>query len=454
MQLRDYQARAVEEATALLRRGHRTLVVAPPGAGKTPILCDVARRYAQGNRRVLIMGHRRELLAQTHNHLRQLGVPKNRIGSIYPEPDSSEDASRPIQVASVQTLLVRGERPPADLVILDEAHHGVADAQGGLLDDYRGSHLLGLTATPVRLDRRGLGDIFDRMVVGALPSELIGRKFLARPNTFTALEEFTPNMRNVHRALGDYVPREVHERVNQDPLIGNIVEHYQDRCKGRTAIVFAANTVHSASIVERFRSAGIQAEHLEGSMSIPVRDAIVGRLRSGATRVVSNVGILHEGFDLPRTYAVILARPTLSLALYIQQAGRALRRFRNMRPLILDHAGNYTRFGLSDADREWSLHNTIPDPSGGGIAPARACPRCQFVMPLGCVNCPNCGLEMQDPTPVLDEDEDRQLEEATRANLVEVQRRMLQFAEETGRDGEAWTARMRQAIKVYTGFEL
>ena len=448
MELYPFQSTAVRTALLRLGRGLKVLITSPPGSGKTVMIAEMSRRVTNRGERVLILAQRREILRQTYLHLTGVGVSSDNIGVIQPDPITEVDLARPIQLASMATLLRRGLRPRADMVILDEAHHAVADGHAGVLRHYRRKKTVGLTATPIRLDGRGLGDVFDNLVVAAVPSELIKEKRMAKPRPFSAPEEFLPNLDRLRRAMGDYVPSGLQERVDQPALVGDIVRHYLERVEGKTALVFAATLRHSRSIVERFVTAGVPAEHLEGTTAVHERDAVINRLRTGQTLVVSNVGILHEGFDLPRTYAVILARPTLSLALYLQQTGRGLRRYGNRRPLILDHAGNYNQFGYPEADRQWALTETMIQPTG--IAPTRACDRCQAIIPRGSKVCPECGVELGRPRPTPEEDRQRNLQELTARERAIYKRRIDEFLAEEGKDQVEWAGFREQIIEIWT----
>jgi superfamily II DNA or RNA helicase len=431
-----FQRRAVDAAQEKMNTGRRVLVTSPPGSGKTVMLVELARRVRKAGGRTLIIAQRREILEQTFLHMGGMGVRDTWVGGIYPDPHPGEDESRPIQIASMATLLKRGVRPQADVVLLDEAHHASAEGHSRVLGDYEGALMAGLTATPVRMDGRGLGDIFDEMVVAALPSQLINVGRLAKPRPHAAREEFQPNLRGLRRAMGDYVPSSLEDRMMQHGLIGNIIDHYHDFAAGKTAIVFASGINHSRSITARFRAAGVPAEHLDGNMNRDERDAIVERLRAGRTLVVSNVSILHEGFDLPRTYAVILARPTKSLALYLQQTGRALRTYGEESPIVLDHARNFTEHGYPEADRVFRLRGTIEE--RGGAAPVRACPNCGAVVPLNTAECPDCGLQLVHPRGEIFEDEQRRLQEIREHEREEFKRRIDAFIEEKRGDRREW----------------
>jgi len=380
-------------------------------------------------------------------HLRDCGIRREDIGTIYPDSPKM-DLSLPIQIASAATLLRRELYPTTDLVLLDEAHHAVADGHASILEHYLRTSVVGFTATPIRMDGRGLGDIFDHLILAAKPSELINRQLLAKPRSFSAPEEFLPDLRNIRRAMGDYVPQALEDRVNREELVGNVIEHYQQRVRGRTALVFATSILHSQNLARRFRAANIPAQHLDSMMSTIERDALVTQLRSGAVRVVTNVGILQEGFDLPRTYAVIMARPTLSLALFLQQTGRALRRYGNRQPLILDHAKNCVRFGMPEADRDFHLQPTVEREPGE--APAKVCPFCHAIIAAGCHVCPECQAQVQD-SPGSPAENQRLLTEIATQEKRMMEERLRAFLATKGNDPE-WLAWGEKVVEIWTGY--
>jgi superfamily II DNA or RNA helicase len=190
---------------------------------------------------------------------------------------------------------------------------------------------------------------------------------------------------------GDYDERELADAMDRSPLIGNLVTHWRKHADGVATIVFATSVAHSQHITERFRDAGITVEHLDGNTETPVRDAILKRLASGDTQVVSSVNCLAEGLDIPRVKCAILARPTKSLGLYLQQAGRILRPYQWQPAIILDHAGCVLEHGLPQDDREYSLK---PKPkrerNNAAPPPLRECPGCSALLPIQTRTCPEC----------------------------------------------------------------
>lgn len=366
------------------------MVVMPPGGGKTALMAYVLRMLAaEQGLSGLVWAHRRELVGQAYDHLVECGVPPAMVGVVM-AGDKRENRSAPIQVASVDTLRAR-EKPLADIIVSDEAHRDASDGRRRLRALYPDAFHLGLTATPIRLDGRGLREDYDEMLVAAQPSELIAEGWLAAPMIYTVPTELLPDLKGVKKRGGDFREDELEARSNRRALVGGIVDHWQRRAEGRRTIVFPVGIKHSRAIVARFQAAGVAAEHLDGETSLAERVRILAGLRSGSIPVVSSCGVLSEGVDAPEVKCVVLARATQSLGLFIQQCGRALRPWEGVTPVVLDHAGNTIgqKHWAPHADREWSLDSAKSNVAGRSAA-MKACPSCLVVIGAGCASCPGC----------------------------------------------------------------
>jgi superfamily II DNA or RNA helicase len=201
-----------------------------------------------------------------------------------------------------------------------------------------------------------------------------------------------PNLRDVRIAMGDYVVKDLYERVNTSKLMGSLVSNYSAHAYGKRAIAFAVNVEHSKKITEQFKHAGIHAAHVDSTMEEDVRDEILRDFRDGKISVLSNCFILSEGYDLPDCEAVILARPTKSLTLYLQQAGRSMRFKEGKKPIILDHAQLLETFGVPYADRPFQLVSSQQPNEVVNPAPVKDCPECGATMPIGVGQCEECGF--------------------------------------------------------------
>lgn len=259
--LRPYQAAKVSEARALMGQGKKSIcLVSPTGSGKTIIAAHIIHSALAKKRRVLFLAHRRELIDQCAEKLRALGIwDYNVVLSGHPH---SRNPNAPMQIASIQTL-IRREYPPADLVIVDEAHHVAGVSYQTLLANYPDAYVLGLTATPERLDGKGLDGIFHDILEVATVPDLIDGGFLVTPTCLGPSPEAAAKLKSALAKVkvrgGDYADGALGEAMDHAELVGDIVEHWQEWAVGQKTIVFAASIAHSKHIVEQFQSAGIPA---------------------------------------------------------------------------------------------------------------------------------------------------------------------------------------------------
>lgn len=381
MELRPYQLAAVDQARALTMRGvRRVCIVAPTGAGKSVIAAHIAASAAAKRNRVLFLAHRLELIEQLSDKLDAVGLDHGVIQGDHPRRNDL-----PIQVASVATL-IRRKLPPADVVMVDECHRAPSESFRRILKAYAGT-ILGFTATPYRLDGRGLAEYFDDAVHVAHVDELIAAGWLVPPIVIAPEE---PDVSMVRRVAGDFDPSQLAALMDKPVLIGNVVETWRRRAAGRSTVLFATSISHSRNLVAAFLEAGIRAEHVDGETPLPERAAILARAASGETTVLCNVGILGEGWDLPRIACVVQARPTQSRALYRQMVGRGLRAWPGKTDcLILDHAGNVYRHGLPTERDEPGLSGAKRRDASRALS-VRQCPLCYACAPGTAFVCPAC----------------------------------------------------------------
>ena len=409
MDLRPYQSEAIEQVRARFRAGaKRTLIILPTGGGKTVVASSIIRSAVEKGSRVLFLAHRRELIQQTADKLNRFGV---RHGVIM--AGQRPALQHACQVASVQTLARRRDvLKTVDLIFFDEAHHAAAGSYTDVLEWFPQARVVGLTATPWRLDGRGLADVFDAHVVVSTPRELKEQGFLV-PVGGWEFEAIDTSRARVQR--GDYAAKDLAEEALKPRVIGDVVEEWMRHAEGKRTVVFALNIEASKLMAQRFREAGVAAEHIDGEMPTVERDAVLRRLRSGETRVVCNCNVLTEGFDCPELEVCVLARPTLSTALYLQMVGRVLRPAPGkVAARIHDHAGCLAAHGAPFAARDFSPESSSKgerEPVQDADTRARnVCPSCKSVR--SGYPCDNCGFH---PTP---EELKIEFEEAAHARAI------------------------------------
>jgi len=251
-----------------------------------------------------------------------------------------------------------GRKKP-DLIVIDESHHLTGGTTWGrVIDANPQARLLGVTATPIRLDGRGLGKasggFCDVLIEGKPMRWLIDNGYLCDYRIFAPQSEI--DLSGVKTIAGDYQQDKLAEAMDKPKITGDAVKHYSRLIDGKRAICFCVDIKHAEHVAEQFRLCGIPSEPLDGTMTTEARKAAISRFKNGETLVMTSVGVVSEGFDLPAIEAAIMLRPTQSLSLYLQQAGRALRAFPGKTcAYIIDHVGNAMRHGFPDDEREWML---------------------------------------------------------------------------------------------------
>jgi DNA repair protein RadD len=409
MKLRDYQSKAVESVLEAVRFGRKPVLVLPTGGGKTACAVSIIQRFGG---RSLVLAHRTELVQQAAGHLRNAGLAVGIIQAGYPRFPGIAT-----QVASIQTLR-RRENPPADIVILDECHHVLADTFRSVIESYPAAGLVGLTATPWHGSGRGLGDIFNEIIVGAQPDELVALKYLVEPRVYAPP---APSLRGVGTRAGEYVTSDLAERYDRPKLVADVVETWRKYAAGRTSLVFAVNVLHSKHIAEQFCAAGIRAEHVDGDTHPAERAATLARLATGETTVISNCGLFTEGFDLPRIKCVVLARATKSLSLYRQMVGRAMRPVKEGESaIVLDHGSNIHVHGRVTQRIEYSLSDGPVVKADSAATGLRTCMQCYRLCLASRRQCPECGADLTRQVE-LPEHEAGELEAVDRDAAIEAQ---------------------------------
>ena len=369
--LRPYQAAAVQAARARIAASVRRLMInAPTGAGKTLLAAAIVKLAVEKNRRVLFLAHRRELVDQCCNKLQDAGIL--HYGTIM-AGSKRLSADAPVQVASIQTL-IRRELPPADIVIIDEAHRAVSRTYLSIMANYPRAVLLGLSATPERLDGKGLDELFDDMIVVETVPRLIEQGYLVKP---VGYEGPKPDLSGVKIKRGDYDETQLAEAMDKPKLVGDLVSNWKRLAEGRLTVAFASSVDHAKHIASEFWAAGVPAAAVSGKTPKAEREAILNDWRKGYLKVVANCFVLTEGFDMPELSCAILARPTKSESLYLQMAGRVLRPFPGKSDaLILDHGGCWAAHGGPHIERQWSLEGAAKRRKDQDPGTVDACDAC------------------------------------------------------------------------------
>lgn len=383
--LRPYQADLIEQTRAQLRAGCRSVLIqAPTGAGKTALMATMLHGAASKGKRCWFIVHRRELVGQAGRAFDQVGVDYSYVAAGFRcNPRAT------VHVCSIQTLTHRMNLLlDPDLIVWDECHHVAAKGWAAIHKRYSRAVHIGLSATPERLDGAGLSDHFETMVQGPSTRWLIDNGYLAPFKYYAPAAAATASMKI---RAGDFAREELQAAMDTSSITGDALGHYLRIARGRRAVAFCVSREHSKHVTAQFNAAGIPAAHVDGETPSAERDETIARFARGELLCLCNVDLFGEGFDLPSLEVAILLRPTQSLALYLQQVGRALRPHPDKEhAVILDHAGNIGRFGMPDEERDWKLDAPKRQKKAGCTVPVRVCPRCFAALPGGTRTCPEC----------------------------------------------------------------
>ena len=408
IELYPFQAALIENLRQSMREGsRRPLLVSPTGSGKTIMFGYLASRMATRGVRSHILAHRKELIRQISTALDLFGAEHSFVAAGRPF-----DPEPLIHIGSVYTVARRLDSVPIpDYNIIDEAHHALPGSTWGTCfthwhDENPRLHIFGVTATPERLSGEGMGQTFDRLVLGPTTKELIENGYLAPYRIFAPAR--TVSAKELHVRGGDFKREEIEDLMNRREITGGVIEHYRKYLDGKPSVAFCVSVAHAEQVAEQFRQAGYIAASIDGSMKTDKREKITDAFAVGRINVLCSCDLISEGYDVPGIYGAILLRPTLSKALYLQQVGRALRFIPGKTAVILDHVGNWLRHGLPCGPQEWSLDSKTrrkrldPDPDDIDI---RQCPKCGYVFERDEGDCPECGFEFPKQSREIEEKE-------------------------------------------------
>lgn len=412
MTLRPYQSLLIERTREAFNAGYtRPLVVLPCGAGKTVCFAYMAHAHvSRPNRYVWFLVHRRELIAQTLDTFKRMGISTTNI-----------------YVGMVGTAL--SHSTPPTLIIFDEAHHATARTWSRVTEAYPNVPVVGLTATPKRLNGDALSAVFDTIVTVIDADALMTHGYLS-PYDYYA-PQLPVNLSEIPMLGSDYNQSVVSDRFIESKIYGDIAKHVH---LDRKTIIYAPTVVFS----ERLASEIPGVVHFDGNTPTTERDRIIQAFRDGDIRCLSNVDLIGEGFDVPDCDTVILARPTQSLVLYIQQSMRCMRPSEGKRAVVYDLVGNCYRHGMPTESREWTLEGRIVKPRGD-VTRVRECGKCFRVYQGSNRICPYCEHDNGKTKAEIKQEQDAEL-----ARISEVKR--------TERK-QAWTLEDLQRIERERGYK-
>jgi DNA repair protein RadD len=439
--LRPHQAGLIEQLDVAIAAGDRRIIAqAPTGFGKTIVGAAITRRAVDQKKRVIFTVPTIGLIDQTVQKFYAEGI---RDVGVIQANHYLTDYSKPVQVASVQTLQRRYQAgdglsrstPAADLVLIDECHRWFDFYEEWLNSTAMTDvPVVGLSATPWT---RGLGKHFQKLIIGSTTKELIDAGYLSK---FRVFAPASPDLSGVRTVAGDYHEGELGEVMNQDGLVADVVGTWLERGQQRPTLCFAVDRVHAKHLQAKFEAAGISAGYIDAYTKRGERNEIADRFHRGEFKVVCNVGCLTTGIDWD-VRCIILARPTKSEILFVQMIGRGLRTADGKADcLILDHSDNHTRLGFVTDIHHEHLDDGKPrakaEPKEPGALPKK-CPKCTFLKPPKLSVCPSCGFKPEPKCTVVNRE----------GELIELTDRRTVDAVSAAKD----KIRFYQELKCYAG---
>ena len=366
-----------------MKHGHKRIIVQqPPRTGKTVIMAEIARRTTAKGNHIMFLIHRKEVLSQAMTTFKQQNVKMNLA-----------------TMGMVQSLTRHvSELTAPQLIFVDEAHHALAKSYRRILDSFPNAYVLYFTATPIRTGHDQLDQIADDIIVGKSIQWLTEHHFLA-PFHYYGLGDIDRS--KLRKQNGDYSSSSMDEALSHQ-IYGHIVEQYQRLASGKQAVVYCHSIGSAKKVTEQFRKANITAEEIDGNTDQTIRDKLVQQFRDQQLMILVNVNLFTEGVDLPNVDCVIMARPTSSLALYLQFSMRCLNPRKGKTAIIIDHVDNFLNFGLPNNDRDWrqaivtkDKRKTANSDNGPALAQCSYCFGTFYRKDIhdGC--CPLCGHTLE-----------------------------------------------------------
>lgn len=383
--LRDYQQETVDNIYQSMKQGNRRIIVQqPPRTGKTVIMAEIARKTTSKGNRIMFIIHRKEVLAQAKVTFEQQNVNMNLA-----------------TMGMIQTLTRRVNKlAEPQLILIDEAHHALSQSYRRIIDAFPNAYILYFTATPIRTGHDQLDQIADDIIVGKSIKWLTQHHFLA-PFHYYGLGDIDRS--KLRKQNGDYSSQSMDEAISHQ-IYGHIVQQYQRLANGKQAVVYCHSIESAKKVTEQFTQAGITAAEIDGDTDAKARDQLVQKFRDQRLTILANVNLFTEGVDLPNVDCVIMARPTNSLALYLQFSMRCLNPRKGKTAVIIDHVDNFLNFGLPSSDRNWSEAIVTKDKrkaksntdNGPAIAQCNYCFGTFYRDQAKDNRCPLCGHELRE----------------------------------------------------------
>ena len=397
-ELRDYQLDLLEQAATALANGEaRVMLQLPTGGGKTHIAGALLRSWLHNGRKAAWLTHRTELADQTCGMLNDAGVSAISLKT-WQSGDDAPSVPNGAVILMAQTvgrrtnrMQIWGKYNNDDLLVIDEAHHATADGWERAISQWPGG-VIGLTATPWRLSvNEGFNHLFGKLQCGPQVSELQADEWLCQARVLMPKPEEIIRAGAVN-AIGEYSESGIEQanRDRPDVMTAGALRFWQLHAAERQTVVYAISQDHARNLTAVFNNVGVPAAVMLSDTLPQERDDAIRAFGNGTLRVLVNVAVATEGFDLPDASCVVITRPTMSLSLYLQMVGRGLRpKSDGGDCLILDLAGNSKLHGLPEEERQWSLSPRGNKPSGD--IPLIRCENCDGVSPAASHKCVYCG---------------------------------------------------------------
>jgi len=389
-QLRPYQTDARQQINRLLNAGRNPVYVAPTGTGKTKTAISIIVDRVNIGQRVFILTPSEEI----HLQFRTI-FAENNIDAGYINSDGVQGRSKkvyvcmPMSLNNILSLLPEKFKP--DVIITDECHHSLANTWLNIYDYYKDAQRLGLSATPQRLDGKGLDNVYSDIVQTIDMQEAITAGYLAQPLVIVP-EQYKMKIRINN---GDYDVSEQAELLGKVQIIGDVIRQYSNIFAGLPVMVACSTSEHADIMTKAFRDAGWKFEHIHSGLNYHERKRMIREIRTRKLNGLCSVGIGVEGLDLPGLYGLIWLRRTLSVTIYLQFIGRVLRPFPGKKyGIIIDPVGNTFIHGRPEMHREWKLTGRDEEQNTESSAPKmKICPVCSVMNAETNIICHICGYD-------------------------------------------------------------